>query len=65
MYILFSQVIAYERAVYGPLQVLLSPLVAKIPRGINIFGHKVDVFTANNVTFSRTLLFLPIGLCLK
>jgi cytidyltransferase-like protein len=55
----------YDVLIYGPLQKSLSPVVAKIPRRFSVFERNLDIFTANNVTFARTILVIPIGLCMK
>ncbi|XP_021360097.1 uncharacterized protein LOC110454742 [Mizuhopecten yessoensis] len=55
----------YDVYVYSPLQRCLSPVVATIPRSLTINGHPYDVFTANIVSWSRTLLVIPIAICLK
>ncbi len=50
---------------YTPLQIHLSPYMERIPRSIQIGGKMVTVFNANIVTYSRTLLIIPIAWCLK
>lgn len=50
---------------YTPLQYHLSPHMARIPRFIRIRDQTVTVFNANIVTYSRTLLIMPIAWCLK
>lgn len=50
---------------YTPLQIHLSPSMARIPRFIQIRNKTVTVFNANIVTYSRTLLIVPIAWCLK
>lgn len=55
----------YERFVYSPLQKYFSPLILRIPRHIILAGRSVTVFTANGVTLGRTILVVPVALCLK
>ena len=55
----------YESHIYYPLQQKLSPIVEKIPRYKKINNKDVAIFTANNVTFARTLLIFPIAWFLK
>jgi hypothetical protein len=50
---------------YTPLQIHLSPYMACIPRSIRIGDKNLTVFNANIVTYSRTLLIIPIAWCLK
>jgi hypothetical protein len=50
---------------YTPLQIHLSPYMARIPRFIQMRNQTVTVFNANIVTYSRTLLIIPIAWCLK
>ncbi len=50
---------------YTPLQIHLSPYMALVPRTIRIGDKDVTIFTANIVTYSRTLLIIPIAWCLK
>ena len=63
--VLFSQVVAYDKLVYSPLQTCLSPVVARIPRYANLAGRRVPVFTANAVSLSRTALVVLVAWCLK
>lgn len=51
----------YDKKIYSPLQTALNPIVEKIPRNFNNF----PLFTANNITFLRTLLIIPIAWFLK
>ncbi|XP_052818302.1 uncharacterized protein LOC128244327 [Mya arenaria] len=62
---LFLLIRWYDAYCYTPLQTTLSPFVAKVPRAVDIRGRKVDVFTANIVSWSRTALVIPIAWCLK
>ncbi|CAF1305567.1 unnamed protein product [Adineta steineri] len=63
--IIFRMVLWYDLYMYSPLQIHLSPYMACIPRFIQ-FRHKtITVFNANIVTYSRTLLIIPIAWCLK
>ncbi|XP_059173639.1 uncharacterized protein LOC131954125 [Physella acuta] len=62
---LFVLVRWYDAYMYSPLQTALWPVVARLPRSVSIDGHKVDVFTANIVSWSRTLLVIPIAFTLK
>ena len=56
----------YDNYVYSPLQKFLSPIVELIPRQIDLGNDfTIPIFTANIVTFSRTLLIVPIAWCLK
>ena len=50
---------------YTPLQIHLSPSMARIPRFIQIQNKTITVFTANLITYARTLLIVPIAWCLK
>jgi hypothetical protein len=50
---------------YTPLQIHLSPYMARVPRTIHIGDKDITVFNANIVTYSRTLLIIPIAWCLK
>jgi hypothetical protein len=50
---------------YTPLQIHLSPHMARIPRFIKIGDNTITVFNANIVTYSRTLLIIPIAWLLK
>ncbi|CAF0851603.1 unnamed protein product [Adineta steineri] len=63
--IMFLMIEWYDLYMYTPLQVHLSPYVARIPRFIRINNKSVTVFNANIVTYSRTLLIIPIAWCLK
>ncbi|CAF2951845.1 unnamed protein product [Rotaria sp. Silwood2] len=58
-------VLWYDLYMYTPLQVHLSPYMARIPRFIRIGDKTITVFNANIVTYSRTLLIIPIAWCLK
>ncbi|XP_033755412.1 uncharacterized protein LOC117338250 [Pecten maximus] len=62
---LFLMIDFYDLYVYTPLQRGLSPVVATIPRSLTINGHTYDVFTANIISWSRTLLVIPIAVSLK
>ncbi|UJR34100.1 hypothetical protein I4U23_021510 [Adineta vaga] len=62
---MFHLVIWYDLYVYTPLQMYLSPHMAHIPRVIQIGNKTITVFNANIVTYSRTLLIIPIAWCLK
>ncbi|XP_060570081.1 uncharacterized protein LOC132728455 [Ruditapes philippinarum] len=62
---LFILINLYDTYCYSPLQKTLSPLVAKVPRAIHLGDRKVDVFTANIVSWSRTILVIPIAWYLK
>ncbi|KAH3770174.1 uncharacterized protein LOC127844441 isoform X2 [Dreissena polymorpha] len=62
---LFVLINWYDAYCYSPLQTTLSPLVARIPRAIEVKGHKVNVFTANIASWTRTFLVIPIAWCLK
>ncbi|KAI8759564.1 hypothetical protein BgiBS90_031594, partial [Biomphalaria glabrata] len=62
---LFILVGWYDRYLYSPLQVTLWPLVEKVPRSIVLDGREVNIFTANIVSWSRTVLAIPIALTLK
>ena len=55
----------YEKLVYGPLQKYLSPLIVHLPRTVTLAGRTVTCFTANRVTMGRTVLVVPIAICLK
>ena len=59
------QVQWYDVYVYSPLQSLLWPLVSRVPRVVEVGGRHYTVFTANIVSWSRTLLVVPIAASLK
>ena len=59
------QILLYDSYCYSPLQTALSPLVAMVPRTVVVRETKVNVFTANIVSWIRTLLVIPIAACLK
>ena len=59
------QVTAYDRLVYSPLASCLSPVVAHVPREVEIGRRRVTIFTANGITLGRTALVVPVALCLK
>ncbi|CAF1589224.1 unnamed protein product [Adineta ricciae] len=63
--IMFHLVIWYDLYMYTPLQAYLSPYVTRIPRVIRIGNKSFTVFNANIVTYSRTVLIIPIAWCLK
>jgi len=62
---LYFMVVCYDKYVYTPIQWVTTPVVEKIPRHVTIRGTELTVFNANIVTLSRTLLALPITICLK
>ncbi|CAF2046281.1 unnamed protein product [Rotaria magnacalcarata] len=64
-FFMFQMVVWYDLYVYTPLQIHLSPCMARIPRFIRIGDQCITVFNANIVTYSRTLLIMPIAWCLK
>ncbi|KAH9515704.1 hypothetical protein Btru_011767 [Bulinus truncatus] len=64
-HILFILVRWYDKYMYSPLQVTLWPLVEKVPRSVSLGGQEVNVFTANIVSWSRTVLAVPIAFSLK
>lgn len=55
----------YDQFLYTPLQTSLLPVVCKIPRTVILRNKTYTVFTANIVSYSRTLLVIPIAVCLK
>lgn len=55
----------YDIYVYSPIQTLTAPIVRQIPRQIKIGDYEVTIFTANGVTYCRTLLAVPIAIALK
>ena len=55
----------YDLYCYSPLQKHLSPVMARIPRCIRVQDRTITVFNANIVTYSRTLLIVPIAWALK
>ncbi|UJR13267.1 hypothetical protein I4U23_000287 [Adineta vaga] len=63
--VMFRMVQWYDLYMYTPLQIHLSPYMARIPRFIQIADKTITVFNANIVTYSRTLLIIPIAWCLK
>lgn len=64
LYIQF-QMDLYDQFLYTPLQTSLLPVVCKIPRTVVLRNKTYTVFTANIVSYSRTLLVIPIAVCLK
>ncbi|CAF4305057.1 unnamed protein product, partial [Adineta steineri] len=63
--VMFRMVQWYDLYMYTPLQYHLSPYMARIPRCVRIGNKTVTVFNANIVTYSRTLLIIPIAWLLK
>lgn len=63
--LLFLLVDGYDKYVYNPLQEWLSPLVQRVPREVTVGEVKVTVFTANIVSWARTVLVIPIAFCLR
>ncbi|KAL5020983.1 hypothetical protein ScPMuIL_000138 [Solemya velum] len=63
--LLFIFVSLYDDYVYSPLQAVLSPLVANVPRKVSVNSRTYTVFTANIVSWARTTLVIPIACCLK
>ncbi|XP_076449279.1 uncharacterized protein LOC143285749 isoform X2 [Babylonia areolata] len=63
--LLFLLVEGYDKYIYNPLQAWLSPLVQRVPREVKVGEVKVTVFTANIVSWARTVLVIPIACCLK
>lgn len=55
----------YDQFLYTPLQTSLLPVVFKIPRTVVFSNKTYTVFTANIVSYSRTILVIPIAICLK
>lgn len=55
----------YDQFLYTPLQTSLLPVVCKIPRTVVFSNKTYTVFTANIVSYSRTILVIPIAICLK
>lgn len=55
----------YDQFLYTPLQTSLLPVVCKIPRTVVFSNKSYTVFTANIVSYSRTILVIPIAICLK
>ncbi|CAF0755947.1 unnamed protein product [Didymodactylos carnosus] len=55
----------YNVYMYTPLQIHLPPYIAKIPRFAHLGTNSITVFNANIVTYSRTLLIIPIAWLLK
>ncbi|BFZ13107.1 hypothetical protein BsWGS_16146 [Bradybaena similaris] len=62
---LFFLVECYDAYMYTPLQTALWPVVTKVPRSVEIRGKPRTVFTANIVSWNRTLLVVPIACSLK
>jgi hypothetical protein len=62
---MFHMIVWYDLYVYTPLQIHLSPYIERIPRNVHIGDKMFTVFNANIVTYSRTLLIIPIAWCLK
>ncbi|CAF1157633.1 unnamed protein product [Adineta ricciae] len=63
--VMFRMVQWYDLYMYTPLQIHLSPYMARIPRFVQIADRTITIFNANIVTYSRTLLIIPIAWCLK
>ena len=59
------QIDGHERYIYNPMHYYMKPVVQRIPRRLTVCGHKLDVFTANAVTYFRTALVIAISICLK
>jgi hypothetical protein len=55
----------YDQLLYTPLQTSLTPVVCKIPRTLVVNNKTYTVFTANIVSYTRTILVIPIAVCLK
>ncbi|XP_078668722.1 uncharacterized protein LOC144910034 [Branchiostoma floridae x Branchiostoma belcheri] len=55
----------YDVGMYRPIQTITAPVVRLIPRTLTIGGKKRVVFSANIVTWSRTILVIPVVVCLK
>ncbi|XP_064598870.1 uncharacterized protein LOC135465558 [Liolophura sinensis] len=53
-------VVWYDDYIYSPLQRLISPVVARIPRHVAFENSKYTIFTANIVSCTRTSLTVPI-----
>ncbi|KAL4235229.1 hypothetical protein ACF0H5_006867 [Mactra antiquata] len=62
---LFVLIDLYDVYCYSPLQTFLSPLVAKVPRTIQLRDRTLTIFNANIVSWTRTILVIPIAWCLK
>ncbi|KAL3860579.1 hypothetical protein ACJMK2_010681 [Sinanodonta woodiana] len=63
--LLFVLIHWYDLYCYSPLQICLSPMVSRIPRSLRIGGRQLTIFTANIVSWARTLLVIPVAYCLK
>jgi hypothetical protein len=59
------QMVAYDRLVYTPLQIIHMPLFkwGIIPRSVTVFGHTVTVVTANRITFMRCAECVESAFC--
>lgn len=55
----------YDQLLYTPLQTSLTPVVCKIPRTLVVGNKTYTIFTANIVSYTRTILVIPIAVCLK
>lgn len=64
-FFLFKLMDLYDQFLYTPLQTSLIPVVCKIPRTVVFSNKSYTVFTANIVSYSRTILVIPIAICLK
>ncbi|XP_005101562.2 uncharacterized protein LOC101860260 [Aplysia californica] len=63
--LLFMLVRWYDDYLYSPLQTALWPVVELVPRTLDVDGYRINIFTANIVSWSRTLLVVPIAMSLK
>ncbi|KAK3603925.1 hypothetical protein CHS0354_042934 [Potamilus streckersoni] len=43
----------------------MSPMVSRIPRSVRLGERELTIFTANIVSWARTLLVIPVAYCLK
>ncbi|XP_013385612.1 uncharacterized protein LOC106155363 [Lingula anatina] len=62
---LFVLVKWYDIYIYTPIERFTSPVVSRIPRYITFGEHQYVVFSANIVSWVRTLLVVPIAIYLK
>lgn len=50
----------YDRFCYSFMQAMLIPICTSLPKSVNFNGVSVNVINANNVTYARTFLVIPI-----
>eukprot|EP00117_Sycon_ciliatum_P028811 scpid43079/ scgid23073/ len=63
--LLFQMLPWYDKYMYGPLSVKLSPHVARIPRYAQLNGQQYTVFTANILSSARAAMVVIAAMFLK